>query len=72
MDSWESLVSALEAASETREWVLQRYVTRPVLLDGHKFHLRVYVLCIGALRVYLFERILMLLAAHKSVVILLA
>lgn len=34
-------------------------------MNGHKFHLRVYVLCVGALRVYVFEKILLLLAAHK-------
>ena len=34
-------------------------------MNGHKFHLRVYVLCVGALRVFVFEKILVLLAAHK-------
>lgn len=34
-------------------------------MDGYKFHLRVYVLCIGALKVYVFGDILMLLAAHR-------
>jgi hypothetical protein len=30
----------------------------------HKFHLRVYVICVGALRVYVYDQILLLLAAH--------
>jgi Tubulin-tyrosine ligase family len=29
---------------DIREWVLQRYVGRPLLLRGCKFHLRAYVL----------------------------
>ena len=44
---------------------LIRYVDRPLTLGGHKFHLRVYVLCVGALKVYVYDRILALLAAHR-------
>lgn len=62
---WEELLDALEETPDIREWVLQRYVERPLLVQGHKFHLRVYIICIGALKVYMFERVLMLLAAHK-------
>lgn len=49
---------------QVREWVLQRYLERPLLVNGYKFHLRVYILCVGALKVYCFDQILMLLAAH--------
>jgi hypothetical protein len=45
--------------------VLQRYIELPLLVGGHKFHLRVYVLCDGALRVFVCDRILMLIEAHK-------
>lgn len=65
VDSWEGVLTALEEADHVREWVLQRYVERPLLVGGHKFHLRVYVLCVGALRVFVYDRILMLIAAHK-------
>jgi hypothetical protein len=44
---------------------LPRYLANPLTVNGHKFHLRVYVLCVGALRVYVNQDILMLLAAHK-------
>ncbi len=47
----ETLVSALsqEGADEVREWVLQRYIRRPLLCGGRKFHLRAYALAVGAL-----------------------
>eukprot|EP01049_Picozoa_sp_SAG25_P016177 SAG25_NODE_3597_length_1028_cov_0.846071_2_plen_54_part_00 len=32
--------------------MVQRYVRRPMLVDGRKFHLRVYVLAVGRLSVY--------------------
>jgi tubulin--tyrosine ligase len=63
--NWEELLDTLEEVPDMREWVLQRYLDRPLLINGHKFHLRVYVLCVGALKVYVFDRILALLAAHS-------
>lgn len=42
-----------------------RYLPNPLLINKKKFHLRVYVLCVGALKVYVFNKILMLIAAHK-------
>ena len=62
--SWSGLLDTLEVLPDIREWVLQRYIDKPLLLSGHKFHLRVYILCVGALRVYTFDQILLLLAAH--------
>jgi len=50
--SWGGVLDSLESTNDVREWVLQRYIPRPLLVeDGRKFHLRVYVVCIGALRV---------------------
>lgn len=61
------IIDATEDCPDIREWVLQRYISNPLLVNGHKFHLRVYVLCLGALKVYVYggSGILMLLAAHK-------
>lgn len=66
--TWEQLLDALEDASDIREWVLQRYIPQPLLINGHKFHIRTYILCIGALRVYVFEEMLLLIAAHPYVI----
>ena len=49
-----------EGAEDVREWVLQRYIHPPLLVGGRKFHLRVYALAVGALRVYVFRDVLTL------------
>lgn len=60
------LLDELEYVSDMREWVIQRYVEPPLLINrGHKFHIRVYVLCVGALRTFVFQDMLVLLAAHR-------
>ena len=66
-DDWKDIIDALDDMKEQREWVLQRYVEKPLLVlrEGHKFHLRVYVLCVGALKVYVFNQMLVLIAAHN-------
>ncbi|RKP07267.1 tubulin-tyrosine ligase family-domain-containing protein [Thamnocephalis sphaerospora] len=50
-----------------REWVIQRYVDKPLLLQGdrRKFHLRAYVLAVGRLRVYLYRDMLALFAGTE-------
>lgn len=41
---------------DCHEWVLQRYVPNLLLLNGkRKFHLRVFIVCVGALKVHLFK-----------------
>ncbi|KAI8049090.1 tubulin-tyrosine ligase family-domain-containing protein [Syncephalis plumigaleata] len=47
-----------------REWVIQRYIARPLLLpnDPRKFHIRAYVLSVGRLQVYLYRDMLALFA----------
>lgn len=46
-DSCAGLRAALEGAPDLREWVVQRYIERPLLLGARKFHLRAYALCVG-------------------------
>lgn len=38
------LREAVHDSPDIREWVLQEYVERPLLVEGRKFHLRVYAL----------------------------
>jgi len=47
IDSCAGLRAALEAAPDLREWVVQRCVERPLLVQGRKFHIRAYALCVG-------------------------
>jgi len=52
--------------SHLRHFIAQRYIARPLLfptLGNRKFHLRSYVLAVGALRVYVFREMLALFAA---------
>jgi tubulin--tyrosine ligase len=50
---------------EIREWVMQRYIQRPLLLNGCKFHIRVYVLAVGNLTAYMWDQMLVLIAMEK-------
>ena len=44
--------------------MLRRYIDRPLLVSGRKFHIRAYVLCVGSLSVYAFSEALALFAAE--------
>lgn len=61
--------AALRACPDMGQWVLQRYIEKPLLISrrsntscGHKFHIRVYVLAAGALIVWVYGEGLLLLA----------
>lgn len=54
-----------EENEDIREWVVQKYIERPLLVDGRKFHLRAYVLAVGALKVYFFSDVLALFSLHQ-------
>lgn len=43
-EGFEPLRKAIHESPDIREWVLQEYVERPLLVQGRKFHLRAYVL----------------------------
>ena len=49
----------------THNRVLQQYISPPLLLNGRKFHIRAYVLCVDALRVYLCKDCLALCAGSR-------
>ncbi|ODV91115.1 hypothetical protein CANCADRAFT_13040, partial [Tortispora caseinolytica NRRL Y-17796] len=51
--------------SHLRHFIVQKYITDPLLLDNRKFHLRVYVVCSGAITVYVGKRILALFAGDR-------
>ncbi|KAL9610433.1 MAG: hypothetical protein Q9167_004858 [Letrouitia subvulpina] len=52
--------------SQLRHFVAQPYIAPLLLLEcaGRKFHIRAYVLCVGALRVYVYKDMLALFAAQ--------
>jgi tubulin--tyrosine ligase len=61
------LAAAVEGASEIDRlggFVLQAYVKAPLLVRGRKFHLRVYALAVGSLRVHVHPEFLALFALH--------
>lgn len=54
-----------EEAEDIREWVIQKYVYPPYLIDNRKFHLRAYILTIGNLDVYLYDEVLALFSLEN-------
>ncbi len=42
-----------------------RYISSPLLIDGRKFHIRAYVLCVGSLSVYVYSEALALFAGKE-------
>ena len=58
-------MSAGTMVSQLRHFIAQRYVHPPLLLEAHgnrKFHIRSYVLAVGALRTYVYREMLALFA----------
>lgn len=53
-----------ECPEDIREWVVQRYITNPLLINNKKFHIRAYVVCVGDLEVYLWSDMLALFSAE--------
>ena len=42
-----------------------QYISRPLLLNKRKFHIRAYVLAMGAIKVYFYDEILALCSGSK-------
>jgi hypothetical protein len=54
--------------SQLRHFIAQPYIQNPLLLSSHdrrKFHIRTYVVAVGALRVYVYRDMLSLFAAQS-------
>ena len=62
---FEQLIDVLGSNSSIREWVLQTYVDRPLLLKGKKFHIRAYVLAVNAIQVFFYDEVLCLCSGTK-------
>jgi tubulin--tyrosine ligase len=63
--SFAQLRAIVNEWTDIREWVVQDYIARPLLVRGRKFHIRVYVLALGGLKVFVYQRCLMLTALEK-------
>lgn len=51
---------------QLRHFIVQRYLENPLLLkNGRKFHIRTYVMCLGAIKVYVSSEMLALFAGSK-------
>lgn len=62
VESYEKVRQVVLEWTDIREWVLQRYIERPLLLNERKFHIRTYVAAIGSLKVHVFQPMLVLTA----------
>ncbi|EEY69400.1 uncharacterized protein PITG_05632 [Phytophthora infestans T30-4] len=62
---FKKLRSIVNEWTDIREWVVQEYIQRPLLLRGRKFHIRVYVLAVGGLKVYVYQHCLVLCALEQ-------
>ena len=61
----QNVIGAGTMTSQLRHFIAQRYVHPPLLLSSHgkrKFHIRSYVLAVGALRTYVYKEMLALFA----------
>lgn len=54
-----------EDLSQVREWVIQRYVQNPLLVNKRKFHIRAYVMAKSNIQVYLYHDMLALFALKE-------
>jgi tubulin---tyrosine ligase len=64
--SWQAVDSGHIITSQLRHFVAQPYIHPPLLLADYterKFHIRTYVIAVGALKVYLYKPMLALFAA---------
>lgn len=66
VSSIDEVTALLKANRDLGQWVLQRYIERPLLLNGgRKFHIRLYVLVNAAMEVFVFREALLLFAVNS-------
>lgn len=61
----QDVIGAGTMTSQLRHFIAQRYIQSPLILPAHgnrKFHIRSYVLAVGALRTYVYKEMLALFA----------
>eukprot|EP01112_Ceratiomyxa_fruticulosa_P011947 TRINITY_DN3289_c0_g1_i3.p1 TRINITY_DN3289_c0_g1~~TRINITY_DN3289_c0_g1_i3.p1 ORF type:complete len:301 (-),score=69.44 TRINITY_DN3289_c0_g1_i3:42-944(-) len=63
--NYEELKNLITQYRDLQQWVLQEYISNPLLINTRKFHLRAYVLAIGNLSVYLYKDALALFAQES-------
>ena len=67
-DSMDELKTGIEKYPKLNEWLLQKYITPPLLYKGYKFHIRRYVLVNltqQKLEVYLYKNGIMYISDKK-------
>ena len=63
--AFEQVQEAVLDEPDIREWILQDYIGNPLLLNKRKFHIRVYVLAVGSIKVYVYDEVLVLCSGTK-------
>lgn len=63
--NFDEVREVVHAWADIREWVVQDYIACPYLFQERKFHIRTYVLAVGALDVYVSQDMLVLQAMEK-------
>eukprot|EP01065_Artemidia_motanka_P022826 TRINITY_DN2701_c0_g1_i1.p1 TRINITY_DN2701_c0_g1~~TRINITY_DN2701_c0_g1_i1.p1 ORF type:complete len:675 (+),score=190.85 TRINITY_DN2701_c0_g1_i1:298-2025(+) len=54
--SYEALLTHIDNDPDPHPWVVQRYVERPLLVDGRKFDIRVWVLVVAPFTILYYKR----------------
>ena len=56
----------LNRKKNNREWIMQKYIERPLLYKERKFDIRIWVLVTSKLEIYMFKRGYVRTSSNKS------